>query len=110
MEELKSRSELSKARAKADTGLAIERVSRVKENEALAIERQAAAKKDEEIALLNMVKALKEIEQIDLGQLEKLIALSQQLSAPVVAGQETASQQNGNTVNQQAGMPASENI
>lgn len=76
MEEIQSRIKLAQARATADQGLGLERVSRVQENQALAIERQAAAKKDEDIALLNLVKALKEIENVDLAQLEKLIALS----------------------------------
>lgn len=92
MQELQARAELAQARAKADTGLAIERVSRVQENEALAVERKAEAKKDEEQAVLNMVKALKEIEGIDLDQLQKLIYLSQQLSAPVTAGQSSENQ------------------
>ena len=89
MQELQSRATLSEARAKADTGLAVERLSRVKENDALAIERKAAAKKDEEQALLNMVRALKEIDSIDLDQLEKLIILSKQLEEPTTAGQGT---------------------
>lgn len=89
MQELQARATLSEARAKADTGLAVERLSRVKENDALAIERKAAAKKDEEQALLNMVRALKEIDSIDLDQLEKLIILSKQLEEPTTAGQGT---------------------
>ena len=104
MEELKSRTELSNARAKADTGLAIERVSRVKENEALAIERKAEAKKDEEQALLNMVRALKEIEQIDINQLEKLIFLSKTLQEPTSAGQGQETQVNNSIIPNQEGV------
>jgi hypothetical protein len=89
MQELQSRTEMAQARAAADRGSAIERVSRVAENESLAIERKAEAKKDEEQAVLNMVKAIKEIEQIDLAQLEKLIFLTRQLAEPVTAGQQT---------------------
>ena len=40
--------ELSQARAVADRGLGLERVSRVQENQALATERRAAAVKDQE--------------------------------------------------------------
>lgn len=74
--EAQSRIQLSQARAVADQGLGVERMSRVKENEALAIERKAEAEKDREIALLNFVKALKEIESIDLAHVEKLLNLS----------------------------------
>ncbi len=81
MQEQQARVELSHARAIADQGLGLERVSRVEENKALAEERRAAADKDEEIALLNFVKALKEIESIDLAHLEKLVTLSQVMKA-----------------------------
>jgi len=76
MQEQQARTELAQARAIADRGLGLERVSRIQENEALAVERQAAAKKDEEQALLNLVKSLKEIEGADLDQLHKLVELS----------------------------------
>lgn len=76
IQEQQARTELAKARAQADQGLGMERISRIQENQALAVERQAAAKKDEEIGLLNLVKALKEIDSVDLEQLEKLISLS----------------------------------
>ena len=66
--------ELSNARAQADQGLGIERLSRVQENQALAEERKAAAIKDEEIGLLNLVKALKEIDSVDIAQIEKLLS------------------------------------
>lgn len=76
LQEQQARTELSYARAKADTGLGLERVSRVQENQALAQERSASAEKEHELALLNFVKALKEIEGIDIAHLEKLITLS----------------------------------
>jgi len=76
MAELKSRIDLAGARAVADKGLGLERVSRVEENRALAVERRAQAERDHETGLLNLVKALKEIEHVDIEQLEKLIALS----------------------------------
>jgi hypothetical protein len=75
MKEQEARTNLAHARAQADQGLGIERLSRVQENQALAIERKAAAVKDEEIGLLNLVKALKEIDMVDINQVEKLIQL-----------------------------------
>lgn len=80
LKEQMARTELAQARATADQGLGIERLSRVQENQALAIERQAQARKDEDIGLLNVVKALKEIDSVDLAQLEKLIALSNMIT------------------------------
>ncbi len=76
MQEQQARTELAQARAVADQGLGMERVSRIEENRALAQERKAQAHKDEEIGMLNLVKALKEIDGIDLEHVEKLIALS----------------------------------
>lgn len=76
MQEIQARTELAHARAAADQGLGLERISRVEENKALAEERIAQAHKDEEIGLLNLVKALKEIDSLDLAQMEKLIALA----------------------------------
>lgn len=84
-EELKARTNLANARATADEGLGIERLSRVEENRALAVERSAEASKDRQQAVLNMVKALKEIEDIDIQQLEKLVTL-----ANIVKGNEQA--------------------
>lgn len=83
LEELQARTNLANARAEADRGLGIERMSRVEENQALALERttqaeenRAEAQKDQEQALLNFVKALKEIEAVDIAQLEKLLVLN----------------------------------
>lgn len=81
MENLRAQAELSRARAVADQGLGVERLSRVAENQALAQERKAEAMKDDNMALLNYVKALKEIENIDIAQLEKIIALQRMLKA-----------------------------
>ena len=77
MADIQARTELSKARATADTGLGMERMSRIKENQALAMERQHEARKDDEVALLNLVKALKEIDTMDLSHIEQLIRMSQ---------------------------------
>ena len=76
MQEQQARTELAQARAVADKGLGLERVSRVQENQALAEERRAQAEKDEQTALLEKVKAIKELESIDIAHLEKLLALA----------------------------------
>jgi hypothetical protein len=74
-----AQAQLAQARATADTGLGMERMSRIQENQALAEERRAQAVKDDYQALLNYAKALKEIEDIDLGHLEKIIILQKTL-------------------------------
>ncbi len=79
MELQKSQVELNQARAASDQGLGLERISRVEENEALAVERRAQAVRDEDTGLLNKVKALKELEELDLGHLERLIGMAQML-------------------------------
>lgn len=76
LQEQQARTQLSQARAVADQGLGLERLSRIQENKALAEERKAAAVKDEEIGFLNLVKALKEIDQVDIDQIHKLIEVS----------------------------------
>lgn len=79
MELQQAQTELARARAAADQGLGLERISRVEENEALAVERRAQAVRDEDAGLLDKVRALKELEELDITHLEKLIALSQSL-------------------------------
>lgn len=79
MEEQKARTELAQARAVADKGLGLERVSRIQENKALAEERRAEAVKDNELALLNFVKAVKELEGIDYEHIEKALTLAKML-------------------------------
>lgn len=81
MQEAAARTNLAQARATADEGLGVERLSRVEENKALAVERRAEAEKDKDIGLLNLVKALKEIDTLDLGHLEKLLTLSESLKS-----------------------------
>lgn len=68
-DETAARTELARARAVADKGLGIERISRVEENQMLAL-------KNEDEALLAFVRGLKELEDMDLGHLEKLISIS----------------------------------
>lgn len=87
-QELQARTDLAHARAEADRGLGLERVSRIEENQALAVERRAEAVKDRQQGLLNLVKSLKEIEDIDIAQLEKLITLSQIVKNTSTDGQE----------------------
>jgi len=74
-----AQSELARARAAADQGLGLERISRVEENQALAVERRAQVIRDEDAGLLDKVRALKELEELDITHLEKLITLSQML-------------------------------
>lgn len=76
---LQAQVNLTEARATADTGLGIERMSRVKENQALAQERRAAAIKDLEMANLDKIKAARELTGIDLDQLRKLIDIVESL-------------------------------
>ena len=70
-----AKTELAQARAKADTGLGYERMSRIEENRALAEERRAKAVSDENQAMLNMVKTLKEIDSGDLEHVEKAMGI-----------------------------------
>lgn len=81
MKEQDARTNLANARAVADEGLGIERMSRVQENEALAVERRAEAQKDRTAGVLNIVKALREIDDIDLAHIEKLFTLSRLVRA-----------------------------
>ena len=89
-QEAQARIELAQARAVADKGLGIERVSRVQENIALADERRAEATKDRMSGMLDVVKALKEMDDIDLRQVQKLLVL-----ANIVKSQEASEQEGG---------------
>jgi hypothetical protein len=80
MQEQQARTDLAHARAEADRGLGIERVSRVEENQALAQERRAEAVNDQYMALLNFAKALKEMESVDFEHLEKLVTMSNMIT------------------------------
>ena len=79
MQKLEATIKVANAQAVADEGLGLERVSRIQENKALAEERRAQAYRDRESAGLEHVKMLKELEDMDIGQIEKLIALSKVL-------------------------------
>ena len=66
---------MAQARAIADRGLGVERISRVQENRALAIERISEAEREQATAKLDLVRAIKEIQNIDIGQVEKLLSM-----------------------------------
>lgn len=92
MQQLQSQIRLSEARATADEGLGVERLSRVQENEQLAKERSAAAERDHQAATLDMIRSLKELDTVDISHLKELIMLAQlvknqeqQLNMPVEA-------------------------
>jgi len=100
MQEQQAKIELAQARATADEGLGVERLSRVQENQALAVERRAAAIKDQDQGLLDLIRAAKELEGMDLAHLEQLIAMAQ-----LVKNNEQAQAQ-AQASNQAQGSPA----
>ncbi len=79
MQEQKAKIKDLESRAEANTGLGLERASRVVENRALAVERLAESEKDREIGTLNKVKAMKELESMDIDQLERLFQMTEKL-------------------------------
>lgn len=83
LHETQAKTALAHARATADQGLGLERLSRIQENHALAVERKAAAVKDEESGFLDLVKAHKEIEHMDIEQLQALLSMHQTLSQDI---------------------------
>lgn len=92
MEVLKAQIEDLRARATANEGLGAERASRIHENRALAVERIAAAQKDRDLGTLDRIKAVKELTDIDLGQLEKAIAIIKSLQEKTQAEEEEPEQ------------------
>jgi hypothetical protein len=94
MQEIQSRIKLADARAFADQGTGMERMSRIPENEAFARERDAAAIKDEETGFLDLIKSVKEIDSMDLGHLQQSIGLMDMIKqhlTPPLAVQPSAS-------------------
>jgi hypothetical protein len=81
MQEQAARTNLANSRAEADSAMGKERMSRIPENRALAEERRAEAESDRAAADLDRAKTLKELEDLDVAQLEKLIAMSNILRA-----------------------------
>lgn len=76
MQETQATIDMAKAQAAYQQAGAVERKSRVIEIAAGAVEREAEADKDREQAALNKIKALKELEEIDIGQIERLIQIA----------------------------------
>lgn len=70
---------LAQARAMADMALSRERDSHVVTNNAQAIEKISESNKEDELALLNKIKILKEIDEMDIGHLERLLNLASNL-------------------------------
>lgn len=85
--ELQSRIGLADARAVADQGLGVERMSRVEENRALAHERMAQAQHDQYASILDLAKAMKELQGIDLEQIHKVVQIANDLKAQQMAEQ-----------------------
>lgn len=81
IQETMARTQLAQARATADEGLGLERVSRVEENKALAIERKAAAERDKDSAFLDLVKAIKELDGMDINHIQQLLNLANVVKA-----------------------------
>jgi hypothetical protein len=100
MQQLQADLQLKTARAQADRGLGIERVSRVEENRALAIKQMHEANKEDSLATLDTVKALKELEGLDIDHLERLLALATRLkeSETIKAEQPQSPTQNSSEV------------
>ena len=90
-----AQAELAQARAHADRGLGDERYSRIPENRAMAIANIAEANKDDEQALLNKMKAMAELEDMDLNQLNTLVAIANSLKANEQGAKENLAKQAG---------------
>jgi hypothetical protein len=67
--------ELLKAKAFGDVALGEERLSRIKYDAALSEERLAAAQEERSRSVLNDVRAAKEMEEIHMGNAEKLLGM-----------------------------------
>jgi hypothetical protein len=83
MEVLKAQVQDLQARAEANQGLGMERMSRIQENVALAGERKAEAVKDIQAAELDYIKGLKELDGLDLDNLARAIQLLEGLRGRV---------------------------
>lgn len=79
MQEQQAKIKDLESKAEANTGLGLERASRVVENRALAIERLAESEKDKELGTLHKVQAMKELDSMDLTHLENLFRLTEQI-------------------------------
>lgn len=77
--------ELAKARSISETGLGLERVSRVQENSAMAQRQIAESHREEAQAALDIIKAAKELEGIDIGHIKEIVGMFNQLKAQELA-------------------------
>jgi hypothetical protein len=73
IEDKKQVNELLKAKAFTDVALGEERLSRIKYDAALSEERLAAAQEERSRSVLNDIKAAHEIQELELGNAEKLL-------------------------------------
>lgn len=79
LKEQEAKINLANKRGFSEESMGVERLSRVEENRAFAVERMAEAEKDRTQGMLNMVKTLQEIDDIDIQQIQKLLALVEML-------------------------------
>jgi hypothetical protein len=94
---------LTEARATADTGLGIERISRVEENKALAVERRMEAIKDLSQSELNEIKTIKELQGINLDQIQQALSIIEALKARQVGkAEELTPAQSGEMITKSA--------
>jgi len=79
------------ARAQADQGLGLERLSRVEENVYSAQERVAEAEKNREESVLKLVETLQRLQASDLSALQSMLGIAEKLRGVVTsdAQQET---------------------
>ena len=75
VEDKKEVNELLQAKAFTDVALGQERLSRIKYDAALSEERLAAAQEERSRASLNEVRAMKEMDEIDIRNAEKILAM-----------------------------------
>lgn len=72
----------------ANQGLYEERSSRVAENRSMSIERLHQSNREDNAAFLDKVKALKELEDMDIGHIERLVSIANSLKAAETAESE----------------------
>lgn len=101
IELLKAQIEKLQAQAVADSGLGIERASRIRENEALAQERRAEAQKDRDLGTLHFAKALKEFDSLDIDNLDRLWTLVQAVKQQERAAEEEMNDDSRNNLTEE---------
>lgn len=73
MKLVESQIENMEAKALADQGLGVERLSRVEENRSMATRQEAEAVENIALARLNKVKAIKELQEMDFNQIKIIV-------------------------------------